>query len=90
MAESTDPVDVDPDWQWMYQDLREQLYSAVDTLTKLRFRVDALKANLVHHVDQGEGLTKDELAGVYAEIDRLFPRRVRKASEGIDDRSRST
>lgn len=80
----------EPDWQWMYRDLREQLVGAVETLDKLRSCVDVLKARLVHHVDQGEGLTQEELAGVYAEIDRLFPHRVRKVLEGVDDRSRST
>lgn len=76
----------EPDWQWMYRDLREQLGGAVDTLTKLRERVDSLKIKLVHHVDQGEGLTQEQLAEVYAEFDRLFPRRVRKTSEGLDAR----
>ena len=90
MADVQDPETVrsEPDWKWMFQDVCEQLRGAVDTINKLQDRVDALKANLVHHVDQGEGLTKDELAGVYAEIDRLFPRRVRKTADSIDDRSR--
>jgi hypothetical protein len=70
----------------MYRDLREQLGGAVDTLAKLRERVDSLKIKLVHHVDQGEGLTQAQLDEVYAEFDRLFPRRVRKASEGLDAR----
>lgn len=74
----------EPDWQWMYRDLREQLGGAMDTLTKLRERVDNLKIKLVHHVDQGEGLTGEELSEVYAEIERLFPRRVRRPSEALD------
>lgn len=76
----------EPDWQWMYRDLREQLGGAVDTLAKLRERVDSLKIKLVHHVDQGEGLTQEQLVEVYAEFDRLFPRRVRKPTEGLDAR----
>lgn len=74
----------EPDYRWMYRDLREQLMDAVETLEKLRERVHRLKATLVHHVDQGEGLTREELAGIYAEIDRLFPRRVRRAPESLD------
>lgn len=70
--------------EWMYQDLKQQLRSAVDMLFVLRGRVDDLKIKLVHHVDQGEGLTSDELSEVYAEIERLFPRRVRKSSDSLD------
>ncbi len=73
-----------PDYQWMTRDLRDQLEGAIDTLTKLRERVFVMKANLVHHMDQAEGLTHEELVELYAEIERLFPRRVRKTSEGLD------
>lgn len=72
------------DWQWMARDLREQLGSAIDMLSSLRGRVDLLKLKLIHHVDQGEGLTQDQLVEVYAEFDRLFPRRVRKSSDSLD------
>lgn len=72
------------DYLWITSDLQEQLRSSVDMLSVLRGRVDALKLKLVHHVDQGEGMTQDELVEVYAEIERLFPRRVRKSSEGVD------
>lgn len=74
----------EPDWQSKYNKLREQLGEAFDTLTKLLNRVDSMKIKLVHHVDQGEGLTHAELSEVYAEIERLFPRRVRKSSESLD------
>ena len=72
------------DWREMYRDLRDQLLSAVEALEKLHERVFRLKARLVHHVDQGEGLTHEELVEVYAEIDRLFPRRVRKTPTTLD------
>lgn len=72
------------DLQWMNRDLREQVGSAIDMLMKLRARVDLLKMKLVHHVDQGEGLTKDELSEVYVEIEKLFPRRVRSTSDSLD------
>lgn len=74
----------------LIRDLREQLGSVLDTLVRLRDRVINLKAKLVHHVDQGEGLTHEQLVEVYEELVRLFPSRARKASDDVDDRSRST
>lgn len=74
----------DQNLEWMYQDLKGQLRSAVDMLFVLRGRVDDLKIKLTHHLDQGEGLTHDELSEVCAEIERLFPRRVRKPSDNLD------
>lgn len=72
------------DWRWMLREAREQLMSVLDTLDKLYERVSMLKAKLVHHVDQGEGLTQEELVEIYAEIDRLFPRRIRQIPERLD------
>ena len=73
-----------PDWQAMYRDLREQLSSSVDALIVLHERVFTFRARLVHLVDQGEGLTHDQLVEFYNEIERLFPRRVRKTSKSLD------
>ena len=67
-----------PDWRGMHSDLREQLGGAIDTLTKLRERVEVVQNRLLFLVDQGEGMTQDQVVEVYAEIGRLFPRRVRK------------
>lgn len=75
------------DFRAIAKDLREQLNSVADTLIKLTDRVNMLKAKLVHHVDQGEGMTHEELVEVYGEIERLFPRRVRKISESLDSQS---
>lgn len=72
------------DYQWLARDLREQLGSAIDTVTKLRERVDLMRNKLLFHVDQGQGLTQEQLVEVYAEIAKLFPRRVRKASDSLD------
>jgi len=74
----------EPDYQRMYKRLREQLVELHDILTKLLARVDTLKIKLVHHVDQGEGLTHEQLVEVYAEFERLFPRRARKSSDSLD------
>jgi hypothetical protein len=68
----------------MSKDLREQLGSAIDTATRLRERVEMVKNKLLFHVDQGDGLTQEQLVEVYAEIAKLFPRRVRKASDSLD------
>lgn len=62
----------------MYRDLKDQLGSAIETLEKLRNRVADMKIKLVSHVDQGQGLTQDQLVELYAEVNRLFPTRVRK------------
>lgn len=69
---------IDPDWRAMHSDLREQLGGAIDTLTKLRERVETVQNKLLFLVDQGEGMNQDQLAELYVEIGRLFPRRVRK------------
>lgn len=74
----------EPDYQWINRDLKDQLLGAIETLNKLRDRVLSMKATLVHHVDQGEGLTHEELVELYAEIERLFPRRVRSAPKSLD------
>lgn len=62
----------------MYKDLKEQLGGAIETLEKLRGRVADLKIKLVANVDQGQGLTQEQLAELYDEINRLFPTRTRK------------
>lgn len=61
----------------MIKDLKEQLGSAIDTLMKLRERVANLKIKLVSSLDQGQGLTQEQLVELYEEINRLFPTRVR-------------
>jgi hypothetical protein len=71
-------------YQWTIRNLRDQIRGIIKTLDTLNDRVTDLKAKLVHHVDQGEGLTQSELLEVYAEIDRLFPRRDRRTSEALD------
>jgi hypothetical protein len=74
-----------PDLQWCIRDLREQLGGAVETLTKLRDKCELVKNRLLFFVDQGEGLTQDQLVEVYTEINKLFPKRVRKQSTGTLD-----
>jgi hypothetical protein len=66
----------------IYQDLREQLDGALDTVTKLRAQGSLLGQKLLFWEDQGEGLTQDQLIWFRAEIMKLFPRRARKATEG--------
>jgi len=66
---------------WLAKDLKEQLGGAIETLTKLRERVANLKIKLVSSLDQGQGLTQDQLADLYDEINRLFPTRVRAMSK---------
>lgn len=77
-------MDQEPDFRWVAKDLREQLGSAIDTFTKLRDQCELVRNKLLFHLDQGEGLTQEQLADVYADIARLFPRRVRKTSETLD------
>lgn len=73
-----------PDRQWASKELEDYVNNLLITLESLYGQALMLKTKLVHHVDQGEGLTQEELVEVYAEIDRLFPRRVRKTPEGLD------
>jgi CRISPR/Cas system CSM-associated protein Csm2 small subunit len=76
---------VDWDCMYKYKDLKEQLGGAIETLEKLRGRVADLKINLVHHVDQGHGLTQDQLVVFYSEINNLFPTKIRKCRK-VDTR----
>ena len=70
--------------RWLNRDLRDQLVSSMDTLKLLRERCDQLKIKMVHHLDEGQGLTQIELIEIYAEFERLFPRRVRKPPDSLD------
>jgi hypothetical protein len=74
-----------PDHEFLYADLREQLNDAIDTVMKLREQGDLVRNRLLFLVDQGDGLTQDQLLAVYTQIAKLFPRRVRRASaESLD------
>ena len=59
------------------KDLKDQLSDAIDTMQRLHERCSNLRIKLLFYVDQGQGLTQQQLAGVHAEIDHLFPRRVK-------------
>lgn len=74
----------EPDYRWMTRDLREQLGSVMDVVSRLRGQCELVRNKLLFHVDQGEGLTQEQLLEVYAEIAKLFPRRVRKTSDSLD------
>jgi len=74
----------EPDFRWMTKDLREQLGGAIETLTKLRERCELVKNKLLFHLDQGQGLTQEQLVELYADIEKLFPRRVRKSPDNLD------
>jgi len=64
----------EPDFRWMTKDLRE----------KLRERCELVKNKLLFHLDQGQGLTQEQLVELYADIEKLFPRRVRKSPDNLD------
>jgi len=64
--------------RYMNSDLKEQLGDAIDTVVRLRERASVLKARLVFYVDQGEGLTQEQLKEVYVEFEKLFPSRRRR------------
>lgn len=70
-----------PDEDYVLQDLREQLNDAIDTVVKLREQGDLLRNRLLFLVDQGEGLTHDQLVEFHSQIVKMFPRRVRRTSE---------
>jgi len=79
-----------PSYVWAVDDLRHQLGDAFETLKKLQKRVAAIRTVMQIRVEEGEGMTHQELVEVYVAFVRLFPANVETASEGVDDRSRST
>lgn len=62
------------------QDLKEQLGGALDTVMSLYARGTDLRKRLFSYVEQGRGLTPQQLDEFYTDVVKIFPIRTRRSS----------